>query len=152
MARPTRLTRDLVARFRTIAEYSATAEDAAAELGIGRSTLHRYVADGKEAKAGTLARQFRDIYMDSRIVQKNRLMSVLFQKACAGDVSAAKFILQAVHKMSTRVELTGAGGGPIQTTGMDLSKLSDEQLEQLHAIAETAADVDDPDDDSEAAP
>ena len=49
---------------------------------------------------------------------------------------ALKMVAQHLGMLKNKTELTGVDGGPIQTTGIDLSHLSFEQLLQLRKKGE----------------
>lgn len=63
----------------------------------------------------------------------------LFKLANAGNVAAAIFLSKNLlgYKDVVNTEHTGLAGGPIQLASKpDLSQLTDEELQQLRAIAE----------------
>lgn len=57
-----------------------------------------------------------------------------------GDLDAQKFILARLGGWSTKVEMTGKGGGPIES--VDLSKFTPEQLAEYGRLAAIAEGVD----------
>lgn len=140
--RPSKLTRGLLDKFELIAEHVACVDDAAAELGIGPATYRGWMRTGRDARAGTLHAQFRAIALGSRLRQKNRLLSMLYKKALEGDIPAAKYLLDRIHRLAIVVEHSGPEGGPIgfrdesPAAGgdVDYSKLSAEQKDTLHKI------------------
>lgn len=63
----------------------------------------------------------------------------LLKKARKGDSKTAQLVAERTQgKPRQPVEHTGPGGGPIQ---VDLTRLSDEQLNQLHALVRTASNT-----------
>ena len=62
-----------------------------------------------------------------------------FRSAIKGKADAAREIREAVEgRTAQRLELTGAEGGPIQHEAVDLSGLSDEELDQLDELLKKA--------------
>jgi hypothetical protein len=106
---------------RTLAKVLSQ-EMIAEQLGIHRSTLAAHY--GPEVRAGK-----REAIA--------ALGAMVLKKALAGDRILAMFYLKTQGKWNTRVELTGAGGGPIKT--LDLSRYTDDQLALLEPILEQLA-------------
>jgi AcrR family transcriptional regulator len=109
-------------------------------LGISKNTLYRHFDDdmemGRAEMLATVGGQLiqRAIDADAQTADG---------KAVArGDLDAQKFILARLGGWTTKVEVAGRDGGPIQS--VDLSKLSAEQLEAYGRLA-AAAEGRDPD-------
>lgn len=134
--RPPKLDKQLLDTFKDRAAYCASIDDVCDELGISRRTYFDWIRDGKTARAGSHKHTFRTVALSARLVQKNRLLSVLYAKALDGDVSAAKYLLDRVHKLAAHVHLTGSVEHPTQTAdaaSVDWTKLTPAELEQVHA-------------------
>lgn len=108
----------------------------AIQLGISRATLERHFRDdidlGRAQMISAIGAQ-----MIQRALRGNDALGADGNPLCPGDLDAQKFILARLGGWSTKIEHTGKDGGPIAT--VDLSNLSDEELEaygRLSAIAE----------------
>jgi hypothetical protein len=99
-------------------------------MGIGYQTLRRHFADDLElGRAEMLAAV--GAQMVNRAIDANATDSE-GKPIVKGDLDAQKFILARLGGWSTKVEHSGAGGGPIRT--FDLSNLSDDQKDALLPI------------------
>ena len=106
-------------------------------LGIDKSTAWDAVQSAisaipNEAAAEVLAQEL------SRL---DRMLGGVWVKAASGDVDAVRAMLAIMARRAkylgldapTKAEHSGPNGGPIQINGLDLSSLSDAQLEALSA-------------------
>ena len=101
-------------------------------MGFSRDTLRRHFADDLElGRAEMLAS------VGSQMI--NRALNADSETA-KGDLDAQKFILARLGGWSTKVEMTGKGGRPIEH--VDLSRLSAEQLEEYGRLAAIAEGLD----------
>lgn len=91
----------------------------ARQLGISRSTLVKYFAP--ELQSG-------------RFEAVAAIGGKLIQKAMAGNIPSMIFYLRTQGKWNTRVEVTGADGGPVQH--IDLAKFLEGKSEAELAILE----------------
>lgn len=122
------------AKVRTYAKtFPAHGEHFIARLmGFSRDTLRRHFADDIElGRAEMLAA------VGSQMI--NRAMNADSETA-KGDIDAQKFILARLGGWTTKVEMTGRGGRPIEH--VDLSRLSAEQLEEYGRLAAIAEGLD----------
>lgn len=119
---PTQENRDKV---RTLAKtFPAHARHFIARLiGVSVSTLDRHYADDMElGRAEMLAA------VGAQVV--NRAMNAEHETA-KGDLDAQKFILARLGGWSTKLEVTGKDGGPVQVKDFDLSQLSEDEKRLL---------------------
>jgi hypothetical protein len=106
-----------------------TDEETAAFLGVSTRTL---VRRRKMAK-------FSEIMDRAKAKGRISVRRSLFRLANNGNVAAAIFLSKNLlgYRDVVNTEHTGLGGGPIQIEAKpDYSQLSDEELKQLHIIAE----------------
>lgn len=103
----------------------ASQELIANQLGIGVKTLRQHFR--KELDAG----KFEAVAT---------VGGKLLQKALGGNLTAMIFYLRTQGKWNTRIEHTGADGGPIETRQVDLSEaldgITEEQLAAIEPILE----------------
>lgn len=93
-------------------------------LGVSISTLDRHYADDMElGRAEMLAA------VGAQVV--NRAMDASKTENAKGDLDAQKFILARLGGWSTKLEVTGKDGGPVQVKDFDLSKLSEDEKRLL---------------------
>lgn len=143
MARPTKLTRDLLDKLDTIAGDAWSIEDACAQLSIAEATWHSWRRDA-EAGAGGMKAEF--LTLAARVGPKRRELAwgairTVLENPAARDsdrVSAALGILRLDHTTRAAIELTGADGAPL-TERPDLSKLTTDELVQLRDLMAKAA-------------
>lgn len=101
-------------------------------MGFSKDTLRRHFADDLElGRAEMLAA------VGSQMV--NRAMNA-DNETVKGDLDAQKFILARLGGWTTKVEMTGKGGRPIEN--VDLSRLSPEQLAEYGRLAAVAEGLD----------
>ncbi|MFL6864134.1 MAG: hypothetical protein ACJ8DZ_14160 [Allosphingosinicella sp.] len=121
-------------RVRALAKtFPPTAEHYIARLlGINLSTLRRHFGDDLEmGRAELLA------------AVGSQLINAALDKGAEtakGDRDLQKFIMARLAGWSNKHELSGLGGGPIET--VDLSRLTPDQLEQYGRLAAIAVGVD----------
>ncbi|PZR88369.1 MAG: hypothetical protein DI537_23820 [Stutzerimonas stutzeri] len=140
--RPTDYTDDLVAEFcRRIASGRSVASICEDEDMPSHNTIYRWQAGNREfSERLAHARAERTEAYSGQIAALST--RALTEKDL--DPARVRVAIDALDKAARlmqprKVELTGAGGGPIKT--QDLSRLSDEQLSALNAILGTVADV-----------
>src|SRR5215467_9774793 len=105
-----------------------TEEEIAAFFGVSRRTIERRRD----------VRKFREIMDQGRAKGRVSVRRHLFRLAAGGNVAAAIFLAKNLlgYRDVVNTEHTGPGGGPIQVASKpDLSQLTDEELQQLRAIA-----------------
>lgn len=100
----------------TVKTYAVVLTQAqlAAHMGISEDTLQRH---------------FRKEIDQATAMAVASIGSKLFKKASDGNLAAMIFFLKTRGKWNSRIEVTGAGGGPIKT--FDLSRYSEEELRLL---------------------
>jgi hypothetical protein len=103
-------------------------EEIAAFFGVSTRTIVRR----------RLVPKFRDIMEQGRAKGRVSVRRSLFKLAAAGNVAAAIFLSKNLlgYRDVVNTEHTGLAGGPIQVASKpDLAQLTDEELQQLRAIA-----------------
>lgn len=136
MGRPTKLTPELSAKLVALIEGGMLLEHAAAEVGIHRATLFRWLAEGEKEDADELYAEFCDGCERARARAERAVLDELKMRSepGAGDWKACQWRLQFMNprrfKPADKHEVTGAEGGPVK---LDVTKLSDEELERIAA-------------------
>ncbi len=117
------------------------AKIAAGYAGVGESTYYEWKERGEQDKAAGRRTPFAEFAESVKKAENDaevRAVSLIHQ-AMPGDWQAAMTYLERKFPerwgRRARVEVTGAGGGPITT--VDLSKLSVETLERIFAELDT---------------
>src|SRR6266852_7191196 len=108
-----------------------TDEEVAAFFNVSTRTIERR----------RQARQFHEVMERAKAKGRISVRRALFRLAAAGNIAAAIFLAKNLlgYKDYINNELTGVAGGPIQVTSKpDLSKLTDEELQQLRSITDKA--------------
>lgn len=145
MARPTKLDEDLIAKLDEIADDQWSIKDACAAIGIGETTWRRWENSDSD---DDLVAAFRRVAARVRSSSGEKLDQLAWGTlrgamedpgARVSDkvtAAAAALRLRTAH----RVELTGRGGGPVEsrTMDLDLSKLSTSELRTLHELTSKA--------------
>jgi hypothetical protein len=151
MAGRTKFTDDRVEKFLAILSQGSSVTAAAEQTGIGRRTVYAWKAGDPE-----FAEAFEDAWQRGIAVLEDEAVRrayhgnerPVFQKGVqVGSVkefsdSLLMFLLKSRDprfRDKATVEMTGAGGGPIKTDAVDLSKLSTDELRDLFALASRAA-------------
>jgi hypothetical protein len=141
IGRPTTFTEELAQEFcRRIASGGSVASVCEADDMPDHATIYRW----QRARP-----DFSDSLAHARAERSEAFsgqIMALGQRAIDEQIDPARIrvAIDAIDKAARimqprKVELTGAGGGPIKT--QDLSRLSDEQLSALNAILGTVADT-----------
>jgi len=143
VARPTKLTPELSLAFRQCLEDGNHRGPACRVVGFSESTLYRWLDRGEREQVG-IYHEFRVAVEKAEALAEIRAVETL-QDAALEDWRAALAYLErrfpARWRPQQRMELTGAEGGPIRAAhGLDLSRLSDEELETLERLRARAAD------------
>lgn len=140
MGRPCKLTPALQEMILEAVRDGAYAEQAAAAAGIDRSTFFRWLAQGRDATSGKF-REFSIAIATAEAAAELDAAKTLKTAFDGGDWRAAITYLERKFPerwgKRERHELSGPAGGPIQVDAslkVDLSKLSDEDLERLDEI------------------
>jgi transposase len=143
MARPTKLTAEVQERIVQAIRAGNYAEAACQAAGISPSSLYRWLARGQQEPGRY--REFRQAVLRAEAEGEVHAVATV-RRAMAEDWRAALAYLERRHparwQRQQRTELTGPDGGPIRTqrdAGIDLSKLSDEELRLLEQLSERAA-------------
>lgn len=124
MARPSKLTRELIDQFHGVAQTAITIEEASDELGIDRDTFARWSDKGRadsDAGRDSLAAEFYGIASRARVTRKRKVTSALFAAAMSGDVRAMQIWLTLVEKEAPTQKIEHSGGVDIAT----LARLAD---------------------------
>lgn len=101
--------------------HGNTVDDAAKILGVSKDTLERRFS--AEIELG-------------RAEMRSSLRKKQYEMAIAGNVGMLVWLGKNLLGQAEKVEHTGRDGGPIQT--LDLSRLSDRELEDLERLASKA--------------
>jgi hypothetical protein len=120
-----------LAELEKLCTMQCTDEEVAAFLDVSTRTIERR----RQVK------QFNEIMERAKAKGRISIRRALFRLAAAGNIAAAIFLAKNLlgYKDYINNELTGAAGGPIQVASKpDLSKLTDEELQQLRAITDKA--------------
>lgn len=107
-------------------------------IGVSTRTLQRHLREEMDlGRAEMLAA------VGAQVVNRAMNADALGpdQKPLAkGDLDAQKFILARLGGWTTKVEMTGRNGGPIQHANFDLSTLTDEQKRALLPVLDQLID------------
>ena len=118
-----------LAELEKLAGMQCTNEEIGAFFGVSKRTILRRCQSEK----------FRDIIEQGRAKGRVSVRRALFKLANAGNVAAAIFLSKNLlgYKDYFSNEHSGPGGAPIAIEARpDFSKLSNEELKQLRAIAD----------------
>src|SRR5215471_5627165 len=105
-----------------------TDEEIAAFFGVCKRTIERR----------RKVQKFQDVMENARAKGRVSVRRALFKLANNGNVAAAIFLAKNLlgYRDVVNTEHSGLSGGPIQIAARpDLSQLTDEELQQLRAIA-----------------
>jgi hypothetical protein len=148
MARPTKLTAAVRDRLVAAIRAGNYAEAACLSAGISTSTYYRWLERGQLEPAG-IYRELCEAVRQAEGEAEVFAVALIRRAMNDGDWRAAITFLERRYpsrwRRRTSTELTGKDGGPIETTHstkLDLSGLSDEQLELLEQINRDATDSD----------
>lgn len=161
MGRPARtLTAGDLAKLEADATKLDDVADLLRYLDISRSTYNRWMKAGADLPPDSddFRRGFWRIVQTARLASKRTLLGVVTDIAVNGEteanrLSAAKYLLDRVHRLAANVALSNPDGSPIgaprdAAATMDLSKLTDDQLRAYHEILAAARCVDSDGDDA----
>ena len=112
-----------------LCSMQCTDEEIAAFFGVSTRTIERRRKQPK----------FQEAIEQGKAKGRVSVRRNLFRLANAGNIAASIFLAKNLlgYKDVVSNELSGPGGGPIQTAARpDLTQLSDEELQQLRTIAE----------------
>ena len=147
MARPTKLTPAIQDRLVVAIRAGNYAGVACASAGIAPSTYYRWRERGEHEPDGPYG-QFLAALQIAEAEAEVHAVAVI-RRSMQSDWRAAMAYLERRHpgrwRRQTSTELTGKDGGPIesrQVTRLDLSGLTDEQLQLLQQINGDAHDSD----------
>lgn len=119
--RPTKLTPEVQERIVSAIRAGNYLETAAAYAGVNQSTLHRWVARGKEEDAPEEFREFCEAVERARAEAEVRTVA-LIQQAAPNSWQAAAWYLERSHPKRwarrEKVEMSGPEGGPITLQGL----------------------------------
>lgn len=109
----------------------------AAKMGISRDTLRRHFADdmtiGRADMLASVGAQMINRALDAEKVDTNG------KPIAKGDIEAQKFVLARLGGWTTKVQLGDKAAAPFSAPQVDLTRLSEDDLEEygrLSAIAE----------------
>lgn len=143
--RPTKLTRELLDTLELIADDQWSIRDACMAIGIGETTWRRWEADPTPDPDPLLV-EFRALAARVRVGSGDKIegaaWGVLREVLEDDKAPRAERITAATNALrlrtAHRVEVSGPDGGPIPTGKPDLSKLSEEELLELHRLTAKA--------------
>jgi len=141
--RPTKLTPEVQKQICDAIEAGNYIETAAQYAGIEKSTLYSWLKEGARAKSGK-KKEFSNAV--KKALAKSEMRDVfIIGKAAEQNWQAAAWRLERKfpdkwgRKEKQTLEHTGKDGGPIETKQhIDLSALSEEELERLESIVRKA--------------
>jgi hypothetical protein len=107
-------------------------------MGFSRDTLRRHFGEDLELGRAQMLAAI-GAQMVSRAVNAGAVGADQ-QPVAKGDLDAQKFVLARLGGWSTKVEVAGRDGGPIES--VDLSRLTPDQLESYGRLAAAAAGMD----------
>ena len=144
MGRPTKLSDEVRERIVQAIRAGNYADAAAQSAGISPSTYYRWMARGEQEASGAF-HAFREAVVRAEAEAEVHAVAIV-RRAMGDDWRAAVAYLERRYPARWRrrqtTELTGPDGGPIRThssSGLDLSKLSDEELALLEELSARAA-------------
>lgn len=128
---------------------SKTFDEIAEDLGISKPAAWQLVKGAKADHDDAVGETEADVKF-MHLMRYERMCATFLPLALAGDEKAAAVVLKVmdaeakVHGLyaASKTELTGAGGGPLQSvtaTNFDLSKLSDEDLRLMETLVLAAS-------------
>lgn len=123
----------------SISEYSEPL--IAADLGISKDTLRRHFAeDMAKARAEMVAAAGAQLI--SKALRGDDAVGPDGKLLAPGNLDALKFLLARRAGWTTKVEMTGRDGGPVETKVMDLSNMTPEALREYGRQAAIQAGLD----------
>jgi hypothetical protein len=144
MARPTKLTPELAEKVITAIRAGNYASVSCQRVGISESTYYRWLERGESETSG-IYREFLDQIRSAEAEAETHAVAIV-RRAMGHEWRAAIAYLERRHparwRRQTSTELTGPDGGPLQsqqTSSIDLSTLTEKELDQLEAINARAA-------------
>jgi Transposase len=147
VARPTKLTPKAKERIIQSIRAGNHVEPACRAAGIAPSTFYSWLARGEREPAGIYGAFCEELRLAEAEAEVHAV--ALLRRAMPDDWRAALAYLERRHpdrwRRRTSTELTGKGGGPIQTDhrpAIDLTKLSDDELRILEDLHERASRTD----------
>lgn len=140
MARPSKLTVELVDTLVALFEAGQFASVACRLAGIGETTFYRWLEEGGQAKTGR-KREFWEAIKKAEAMAEARRVDIIRQAGAEPKTwQAAAWWLE--RRFPSRygrraVELSGPGGGPIpvEAAVYDFSKMTTEQIDAFLAKA-----------------
>jgi hypothetical protein len=117
-----------VAELEKLCGMQCTDEEIAAFFGVSSRTIERR----------RKVQKFHEVMEQAKAKGRVSVRRALFRLAANGNVAAAIFLSKNLlgYRDVVNTEHTGLAGGPIQVASKpDLSQLTDEELDQLRAIA-----------------
>ena len=142
--RPTKLTPDLQQRVVTLIQGGNYMETAAAAVGICKASLYKWLKRGARSNSG-IYRSFVDAVEKAAAEAEMRDVIRIDQAIEQGVWQAAAWRLERKHferwGRRERREITGPGGGPIQSEQRvrpDLSSLTPQERVQLATLLQKA--------------
>lgn len=147
MARPTKLTDKVKDRIIQSIRAGNHVEPACRSAGIAPSTYYSWLARGEREPEGIYGAFTEELRLAEAKAEVHAV--ALLRRAMPDDWRAALAYLERRHPERWRrrqtTELTGKGGGPIQTDQrppLDLTKLTDDELQILEELHERASRTD----------
>lgn len=137
------ISEELIERMRQALLGGAPPAYAAPYAGISRDTYHRWLREALRPDADPLLVKFREV-CEQAVAEWAVGQSATITRAAREDYRAAQFMLErrlpSEFGRRERVDLGNADGQPFKVLAghVDLSKLSDEELEVLRALHEKA--------------
>jgi transposase len=119
MARPTKLTPELLDRITLAIRAGNYAKTACEMVGIGETTFYRWMEEGEKDTGKKEFREFRESIKRAEAEAEVRSVALIRQAADGGTWQAAAWYLERKHgdrwgrNDKIRQEVTGANGAPV---------------------------------------
>jgi hypothetical protein len=117
-------------------EFIATDEERAQVKLLAKVMTEKPLAALMDISVSTLRRHFAKELAIGEAEMLRAVGTNMVTRAMSGDFQAQRLILTTRGGWTSKHELTGPGGGPIQIAAVDLSMLDDEELEFYGRLCE----------------
>lgn len=129
--RKTKLTPERQTKILNAIRAGAYMETAAAAAGVNKETLYAWLKRGN-VEPESIFGAFVEAVHEAQASAELRDVLTLSKAAADGDWRAAAWRLERKFPkrwgLTTKTELSGPNGGPVVTSSVDVTKLTDEQL------------------------
>lgn len=136
MARPTKLDKELQDRFIAAIQAGNDKKVAAQMVGIGETTLYRWLSEGSKEDADQEFREFRELVIRAEAQAEVSKVAQVTIAVNNGEWKAATWWLERKHPerwaqtQRIQTEISGPNGGPIKLSVDDMKKAILESLKE----------------------